>query len=720
MKLPASPARPRSRRHMRALRFLHFAPCKAVRTLVCVGGMLLSSLPAAAQDSQQPPAHISFVDGAASLDREGQTEDANSGVPFVAGDRLRTDRGRVELLFPDGSALAIDQFSAVELLSPTLLRMTEGRVLLTVVGSSNPSAAIRYQIDTPVASAMTAGPGEFRVALFSNPSGVEAELAVLRGFASLATERGSVSVRAGERSLARDNESPMYPQVFNSARFDAFDRWAEARRFDRTRTSASSGYLPSDLYMYGGTFDRYGSWEYEQPYGYVWYPSVAVDWRPYYHGYWSSIRPFGWTWIGFDSWSWPTHHYGRWGHVRNRWFWIPERRWAPAWVSWGAAPGYVSWCPLGFDNRPVFALSVTAGNPWAGWVVMPRTHFGGYRVNQWAVDSRRIRSSTPFVAQANSPVPPTGRYAIPRDVVAGQGATTGYAIPRNPSAAAPAGSGSQTSPSGLAGRAPANRQRAPTGDSPALANNGQVTTRGGQAVPRNPRSAGGDSPAATAPLPVDRSQSSAIRRRPSEERLTTPGGAAQPIERFRAPGGRLGPPNEPAVIEPGAPLNRQSQSEGRFRQPLSQDRPLPQAPALPQSAPLPRSAPLPQAAPLYRNPGTAIPRDYPTRPGAAEQPASPQPRSAPPPRWNSVPSAESPRVGTPRGDVYSRPAPSTAPAREAAPSAPPMRSPGVAVERSAPRSSGPPPSAAPSGDGGRNGGDGGGQTSGGGGRQRRP
>src|SRR4029077_17378473 len=98
-------------------------------------------------------------------------------------------------------------------------------------------------------------------------------------------------------------------------------------------------------------------------------------------GYWTSVPAFGWTWVGLDVWAWPTHHYGRWGYGRDRWFWIPAARWGPAWVTWASAPGYVSWCPLGFDNRPVFALSANVGNPWAGWVVLPRTEFGVHRAN---------------------------------------------------------------------------------------------------------------------------------------------------------------------------------------------------------------------------------------------------------------------------------------------------------------------------------------------------
>ena len=93
----------------------------------------------------------------------------------------------------------------------------------------------------------------------------------------------------------------------------------------------SAAYLPADLQTYGDTFDRDGSWQYAEPHGYVWYPKVAADWRPYYYGSWSAVPSYGWTWIGIDRWSWPTHHYGRWGYARNSWFWIPGRTWGAAW-----------------------------------------------------------------------------------------------------------------------------------------------------------------------------------------------------------------------------------------------------------------------------------------------------------------------------------------------------------------------------------------------------
>jgi hypothetical protein len=132
-----------------------------------------------------------------------------------------------------------------------------------------------------------------------------------------------------------------------------------------------------------------------------------------------------------NVWSWPTHHYGRWGYAHSRWFWIPGRQWAPAWVHWGAAPGYVGWCPLGFDNRPVFSLSAGHTNQWAnGWVVLPRPYFGarGGYVHRYAVSPRMLPVNTPFVEHAAAPVLPR---AVPRGSAGVASASRGSAVPRS-------------------------------------------------------------------------------------------------------------------------------------------------------------------------------------------------------------------------------------------------------------------------------------------------
>jgi hypothetical protein len=371
--------------------------------------------PSSAQDLVTP-AHLSSAEGSVTLERESQSESPAPGLVLLAGDRIRTGAGRAEILFPDGSALAVDEQTSVDILDTSLLRLVEGRVLLTVAGAGDPRSAARFQIDTRASSVRTQGPGEYSVMVSAYSSGAETELAVVRGSAELATDRDSVRLRSGESATTREGFPPSLPVPFNSARADDFVRWADAKRAERMGHSASTQYLPQDLRMYGGTLDRHGAWQYEAAYGYVWYPSVAAAWRPYYKGYWSALPKYGWTWIGLDVWAWPTHYYGRWGHAGSRWFWVPDRRWAPAWVSWASAPGYIGWCPLGFDNRPVFSLAVNVGSPWTGWVAMPRTRFGvhGSYVHRDAVPAphRFFGNDTPFIQQAGAPVAvPRGRSA---------------------------------------------------------------------------------------------------------------------------------------------------------------------------------------------------------------------------------------------------------------------------------------------------------------------
>ena len=370
---------------------------------VCVSTRALAQ--DAARLEADAPAHISFVEGVAALERDGRTDDAPSNMPLLAGDRVRTRAGRVEILFADGSTLHLDHNTAIDLQSDELVRLLDGRIRLSIPGRAR---NVAYRIDGPHAWAQISEAGEYRAAVLQNAGQTELEFAVLRGNAELVNEGGRTPLRAGERAFARADAAPSYAYVFNSASWDPFDRWSEGRRSERL--ALSTQYLPDEVRPYAGTLDRYGAWQYESSYGYVWYPRVDVGWRPYYHGRWSSLRPYGWTWIGSDAWAWPTHHYGRWGFSSGLWFWIPGRSWSPAWVSWAYAPGYVSWCPLGFNNRPVLQfVNVNVGrgyDPWRAWTVIPQREFGVGFVNRRVIHSAAIdeRTRSSFVPRDVAPV----------------------------------------------------------------------------------------------------------------------------------------------------------------------------------------------------------------------------------------------------------------------------------------------------------------------------
>jgi hypothetical protein len=94
-----------------------------------------------------------------------------------------------------------------------------------------------------------------------------------------------------------------------------------------------------------------GNWFYDDDYGYVWQPNVAVStssWRPYTDGHWVWTDR-GWCWISNEDFGWATYHYGRWVRVSGSgWIWVPGDQWAPAWVSWRHTDDddYVGWAPL--------------------------------------------------------------------------------------------------------------------------------------------------------------------------------------------------------------------------------------------------------------------------------------------------------------------------------------------------------------------------------------
>jgi uncharacterized protein DUF6600/FecR-like protein len=603
-----------------------------------------------AANADTTPAHIAFVEGDVVLERDGRPDDAPASMPLLAGDRVRTQAGRVEILFADGSALHADNHTVVDFQSDEVLRLLEGRIRLRIPGQTRD---LNYRVDGPAAWVQIVEPGEFRFSVLRGERESQVELAVLRGAAELVNEDGRSLVRAGERAFARAGAQPSQPYVFNSAAWDDFDRWSEARRDQRLGVSAQ--YLPPDVRPYSATFDHYGSWRYEPVYGYVWYPRAVVGWRPYYHGRWVTLPSYGWTWIAHDPWGWPTHHYGRWGFSSGAWFWIPGSRWGAAWVSWAYAPNYVSWCPLGWNNRPVFSfvnINMFGGHryePWHAWTVVPRRHFGHGYVNVHAVPRIDPGVRRTFVVRDTAPEWRSRSRTTAPIRVAGTRPGTDYAVPRG--TVGPAFSGADTRGAGAPDRrgfpAPAREARAP-GVGRSADGTAPVTSAPQRAVPRD-RSDRVSSPSA------DRNDS---RINPGSR--VAPQRSTPDVVRPREAPVTTVPPPEMRAVPRGS---RDSAGRDPGQQPdwRRYDRAPDRRVEQPRSAPEYRSTPggLPDRG--YRAPEgdmsgdryRAVPRQDAPRPSyepPRESPrsSSPPPRqeaprsSAPPPRQESQPSSAEP------------------------------------------------------------------------------
>jgi hypothetical protein len=326
--------------------------------------------------SDEVPAHVSVVEGEAWLDRDGVGEAAAENTPLLAGDRLRTGRGRMEVVFADGSALTFDEDSDAEFLSDELLRLDRGRLHLHLARTAG---AAGYRIDAAGTTISIRTAGDYRVSLDAGTPEPRVQVLVIRGIAELTSSQATILIRAGFEAVASARAAPSLPYAVTVSDRDTFDRWTTARRDERTGY-ATTRYLPAEISHYSGVLADSGDWQYESTHGYVWYPRVADDWQPYSVGQWSFVGRYGWVWTGGARWSWATHHYGRWGVSGRRYYWIPDRRWAPAWVAWGTAPGYIGWCPLGFDNRPLISVHIGYSNGWRGWNHAPLHGFNRTRV----------------------------------------------------------------------------------------------------------------------------------------------------------------------------------------------------------------------------------------------------------------------------------------------------------------------------------------------------
>src|SRR5437667_4135391 len=256
---------------------------------------------------------IRHVEPGVSIQRASETaaEEAVPNLPFLPGDRWRTDRsGRGEFQFADGTLLRIDNRSKLDYVTRDDGRREECAVLrLWSGGLYVHGRDPRLSIETPGGVVDIARGGVYRLDVDSG----EARLSVYEGDA-VYDAGNAVRVQAGERAYARRGEPVEGPERFDRAEADEFAQW-DRDRSERDRwADRRPEYLPEEVAPYAGELEASGAWYYESEVGHVWRPYVPAGWSPYTDGRWVWTA-YGWTWVPYEGWGWATCHYGRWGHA---------------------------------------------------------------------------------------------------------------------------------------------------------------------------------------------------------------------------------------------------------------------------------------------------------------------------------------------------------------------------------------------------------------------
>jgi hypothetical protein len=89
-------------------------------------------------------------------------------------------------------------------------------------------------------------------------------------------------------------------------------------------------------------------------------------------------RTYGWYWLSDEPFAWAVYHYGRWAFDPEiGWYWIPGRRWAPAWVVWSHTDDEIAWAPLpaDFDDDDIGVSISVSSLPVYYWQAVPVAFF---------------------------------------------------------------------------------------------------------------------------------------------------------------------------------------------------------------------------------------------------------------------------------------------------------------------------------------------------------
>ena len=216
-------------------------PFPPLPLLVC-----LWTLPASPRTPPRPirpmeaPAHISVVDGTAVLERDGRTDTDLPRCRCSPAIGCAPQNGRVEVLFADGSALHLDDHIdggfPVRRSRPAARRP---RAIERVRAGARHRLPHRCAVGVGARSTARANTASRCCAAtkWSSPSFAAAP--------NSSTSRDAATSRPANARSRAAQAAPSPAYVFNSAAWDSFDRWSEARRDQRL--AVSTQYLPEDV-----------------------------------------------------------------------------------------------------------------------------------------------------------------------------------------------------------------------------------------------------------------------------------------------------------------------------------------------------------------------------------------------------------------------------------------------------------------------------------------
>jgi hypothetical protein len=350
------------------------------------GGLLLAALaaaPALANPDVQPGvAHVSVIaSGTVTIERADEKTQSQAVVndPIVPGDFISTTdpAARAELQLDGYTSLRLGGDVQARLVTDDpdsrRVEVARGLVELAVLRGADDGTT---EIVTPSIVVRSSGPSDTRIEVKANGDTL---VSARNGRVQIATPKESIDLVPGTTLIARGTADDPQIERVPEVPSDSFDSFNASRDRELLDALEHNPHLPSSIAS-ESDLGNYGSWYDIAPYGEAWVPSdQGSNWAPYRDGQWSwEGNNYGWTWTGNESWGWIPYHYGSWFYqTPYGWCWYPPTGAYPTWYP--AFVGFFGYGigPFGFANFGWVPLApFETFYPWYSyWAYQPPTYY---------------------------------------------------------------------------------------------------------------------------------------------------------------------------------------------------------------------------------------------------------------------------------------------------------------------------------------------------------
>ncbi len=280
--------------------------------------------------------HISLAEGDVKIIKtDGEMFKAKVNYPLVTGDVILTgNKGRCELQLANGTLLRLDKNSDMKLISLLTESITSSKKISTLKLMNGTIYSMSQVYKNEILQVITP---QISVKMENRSTNM---ISTTEKESSVRVIRGKVGVIYGEqkKTYLKSGQYVIFPR--KGKKYDAklsaddeFLSWNKAINMNFKKLHYGNSKVPDQIYIHSPGIvhfaerfsTKFGTWEYNEYFGYVWKPGTEVfkDRRPFFDANFVEIDG-ELVMVPNQAWGWAPVHLGTWFFSnRDGWVWIP-------------------------------------------------------------------------------------------------------------------------------------------------------------------------------------------------------------------------------------------------------------------------------------------------------------------------------------------------------------------------------------------------------------